>query len=273
MKNANFCETDESIGFATLSLLGQSGCSLQFKGITIYIDPFLSNSVQELDSPDLVRLVPIPFLPESVIDADWVLITHDHIDHCDPLSLPKIAQASPQAKFIAPSSVISILLGWGIAPNRLFHAREQGHILIEGIELFAIPSAHPKITRDSEGKLASVGYLVRAFGENIYIAGDTCVDDEIIKTLHLHGPIHTALLPVNEHNYFREKRGILGNMSIREAFLFADVINTKQVIPVHWDMFEANGAYIEEILLIYNKTRPSFQLQIAQDSLVLFHES
>src|SRR3546814_20389114 len=80
-------------------LLGQSGCRLGFPGCTIYVDPYLSNSVQELDAPDLARLTPIPLQPGQVDDADWVLITHDHIDHCDPHTLPALAEASPTASF------------------------------------------------------------------------------------------------------------------------------------------------------------------------------
>src|SRR3546814_13400409 len=62
-----------------VQLLGQSGCRLGFQGGTVYLDPYLSNSVQELDAPDLARLLPIPCRPEQITDADWVLITHEHI--------------------------------------------------------------------------------------------------------------------------------------------------------------------------------------------------
>ncbi len=77
-----------------IRLLGQSGCRLNCLGIVVYVDPYLSNSVQELDAPDLKRLVPVPVRPEDIKDADWVLITHDHIDHCDPRLLSRITSSS-----------------------------------------------------------------------------------------------------------------------------------------------------------------------------------
>ena len=92
-----------------VQMLGQSGCRLAFPDTTVYIDPYLSNSVQELEAPDLARLVPIPYPPELVTDADWVFITHEHIDHCDPHTLPKLAKASPQARFVGPLSVVARL--------------------------------------------------------------------------------------------------------------------------------------------------------------------
>ena len=57
---------------------------LKLNGLNILIDPYLSNSVEELDSPDLIRQIKIPYYPEELTNIDWVLITHDHIDHCDP---------------------------------------------------------------------------------------------------------------------------------------------------------------------------------------------
>ena len=93
----------------SLQLLGQSGCRIEYDGVVIYMDPYLSNSVQELDASDLERLIPVPMLPESVTDADWVIITHEHIDHCDPHTLPTIAEASPDCRFIGPPPVLNRL--------------------------------------------------------------------------------------------------------------------------------------------------------------------
>src|SRR3546814_2550991 len=108
-----------------VQLLGQSGCRLGFQGGTVYLDPYLSNSVQELDAPDLARLLPIPCRPEQITDADWVLITHEHIDHCDPHTLPQLAAASPTARFMGPAPVLQLLAQGGLPGDRLHLATEQ----------------------------------------------------------------------------------------------------------------------------------------------------
>ena len=66
---------------ARVEYLGQSGVRIDTFDTTILIDPYLSHSVELLDSPDLVRQVPIPYDPSSLSSVDWVLITHDHMDH------------------------------------------------------------------------------------------------------------------------------------------------------------------------------------------------
>lgn len=243
-----------------VQMLGQSGCRLALPGATVYLDPYLSNSVQELDAPDLARQVPIPYPPETVADADWVLITHEHIDHCDPHTLPKLAKASPQARFVGPSAVVAKLREWGIADDRIVLARENWFDLAPGLRLLAVPAAHPEIERDTQDNPACVGYLLDSIGQRLYLAGDTMARQEIIDVLNAHGPIHTAFLPVNEHNFFRGRRGIVGNMSVREAFQFAQEIGVKQVVAVHWDMFAINAVDPDEIRLVHQRMAPRFSL-------------
>ncbi|MCB5190867.1 glycosyltransferase [Methylobacillus arboreus] len=253
-----------------VQMLGQSGCRLEFPGCTVYVDPYLSNSVQELDGPDLDRLLPIPMQPEDVQDADWVLITHEHIDHCDPHTLPKLAVASPQARFIGPLPVLKLLAEWGIAANRLLVAKESWqHLKQEGLRIHAIPAAHPELLRDAEDNLAFVGYVLEYGGQRLYLAGDTMANQEIINALADFAPLHTAFLPVNEHNFFRGRRGIIGNMSIREAFQFAQEIGVRQVVAVHWDMFAINSVDPDEIRLVHQKLKLGFDLLLQPSSINL----
>ncbi len=244
----------------SLQMLGQSGCRLGFNGTTIYLDPYLSNSVQILDAPDLERKLPVPIAPEKVTDADFVLITHEHLDHCDPHTLPLLAKSSPQARMIGPVSVLTKLRAWGIETSRLVHATETWLDMSPHIRVKAIPAAHPNIVRDKSGNLFAVGYLIDFGGQKVYLAGDTSTRQEIIDTLIAEGPVHTAFLPVNEHNYFRGRRGIIGNMSVREAFQFAEEISVRQVVPIHWDMFASNDVDPDEIRLIHQRTNPDFTL-------------
>ena len=92
------------------------------------------------------------------------------------------------------------------------------------------------------------------------MAGDTSVCDELLEALKDVGSIDTALLPVNEDNFFRRRRGIVGNMTIREAFGLAAEVGMKNVVPVHWDMFAANSVSPEEIKAVYRASTWPFNL-------------
>jgi L-ascorbate metabolism protein UlaG (beta-lactamase superfamily)/glycosyltransferase involved in cell wall biosynthesis len=243
-------------------MLGQSGCRLDFNNIILYVDPYLSNSAEELVDSNLKRKIPVPIQPETIIDADWVIISHDHIDHCDAYTIKKITDASPQAKIIGTVPVIKKLVQYGINNEKILLALEDWFNLGDDLKICAIPAAHPNIQRDENGNLECIGYLIDYCRRKIYIAGDTSAHREIVDILLSKGPIHTAILPVNEHNYYRNRQGIIGNMSVREAFAFASEIGVKQVIPVHWDMFTVNDVDIDEIRLIYKHLNPGFSLLI-----------
>ena len=234
------------------------------------ISTYPSNSVQELNSEYLERLLPIPIVPDSVTDAAWVLITHDHIDRCDPHTLPKIAKASPKAQFIGPSSVLDNLEKWGVDASRLHQARVDEWLPLGiGLRVIAIPAAHPEFALDSQGRDLFVGYLLEHGKKTIYHAGDTSLKQEIIDNIKQHGSVHVAFLPVNEQNFFRQQRGIIGNMIVREAFGFAEEIGAKEVIPVHWDMFAVNWATPKEIRAVYRRHQPKFDLMLCPTSINL----
>lgn len=58
--------------------LGCNGFILKGReGTTLYIDPYLGTG----DPPRTIRMIPVPFDPEDVEEADAVLATHEHTDH------------------------------------------------------------------------------------------------------------------------------------------------------------------------------------------------
>ncbi len=226
----------------------------------ILIDPYLSNSVEILDSQDLVRKVPIPYKPEDLKNINWILLTHEHIDHCDPHTIPLLAKGNPNAKFIGPEPVRNILRKWNIHPSNIVRLIDKEIKLGDDINILPVPSSHPKLLLSSDGYPSTVGWIIDNKKTRIYIAGDTNVTEKLISFLKSTPQIDIAILPVNEDNFFRRRRGIIGNMSIREAFGLTDELNIKKLFPVHWDMFEINSALPQEIDIIYNSYQWKFKL-------------
>lgn len=249
--------------------LGQTGFKFNFNGLIIYIDPYLSNYVEEVEGEQAKRLKSIAVKPENISDAEWVFITHSHIDHCDPKTLIPLSKASPQCKFVGPYEVCLRLKEFGIEEDRIEVACEGWVQISPELKIIAVPAAHPEIKRDAENNLSCVGFVFQCNGKNIYHSGDTVVDAEIINALKKNGEVGVAFLSVNEKNFYRDKLGIIGNMSVRDAFGFACDIGAGIVVPMHWDMFELNRVYPEEIELLYNKINPDFELILDADLIEL----
>lgn len=241
--------------------LGQSGFRLEAGGVVVYVDPYLSDSVAEREGAHLRRQSPIPILPARVTDAQVVCITHAHLDHCDDATLVPLALASPGCRFICPAEVAQLLTSaFGIAPARVVVAREAWMELGPLVRVRAIPAAHPRIERDAAGNARCVGYLFDFGGRKVYHSGDCSVDPEQVAVLKSLLPIEVALLPVNERNFYREQQGIVGNMSVREAFGLAAELGVRTLVPMHYDMFAPNAVYPDEIRTVYERERPPFAL-------------
>jgi len=242
--------------------LGQSGFRLAFGKTIVYIDPYLSDRVRELEGEAMRRLTPVACAPEAIDDARYILISHMHLDHCDLATLLPISKASAHGTFICPNEVAQHLLQNGIPLEKIVVAGESWITLADDLTVLPVPAAHPKVERDPQGFFRCVGYVIEYCGRRIYHAGDTAPDDQLTRRLLELRPIESAFLPVNERNYYREKRGIVGNMSVREAFQLATDLGLKVVVPMHWDMFAPNSVYPEEIELMYRLIQPPFKLDL-----------
>ncbi|MFB6164681.1 MAG: MBL fold metallo-hydrolase [Haloarculaceae archaeon] len=78
-------------------------------GTTVFVDPYLGTG----DPPRTVRMIPVPFAPDDVKEADAVLATHEHSDHVDgPSQAPILAGTG--ADFVGPDDSLAVAAeaGW-----------------------------------------------------------------------------------------------------------------------------------------------------------------
>ena len=242
--------------------LGQSGYRFGFGDCVVYVDPYLSDSVERLEGEDHRRLTPAPAAPGAVTDARVCCITHIHQDHADPDTLMPLAQASAHCRFVCPNEVAKALWAWGIDRDRVVIADREPMQLSDALAVTPVPAAHEDLDVDEEGRCRYLGYVFEWRGRRFYHAGDTSPHEHLLAVLRGLGPIDVAFLPVNERSFFRKRRGIIGNMSVREAFAMAAEIGVRTLVPMHWDMFAPNSVFREEIELVYGRLNPPFALSI-----------
>ena len=73
--------------------LGQSGYVLNFKEMTIYIDPYLTDYIENplgLNEKKMYRSYPSPIDPKSILNCNAIICTHSHVDHMDPWTINNI---------------------------------------------------------------------------------------------------------------------------------------------------------------------------------------
>jgi len=250
----------------SIQLLGQAGVRFSTVEGSILVDPYLTDSVAERYGDNLRRQVPSPVTFEELSDTRVILITHAHLDHCDPASILGILDHAPEARLIAPFAARKVLAAAGMAPPRMETALESWMPLFGEARAHCVPAAHPYPDREMNGEWVSVGYVIEMAGHRYYHSGDTSPADVIVEAVRALVP-SVGFLPVNERNFYRERAGIIGNMSVREAFMFADEIGLRTLVPVHWDLFGPNSTLPEEIELLHQRLAPRVDLTFEVDAI------
>jgi L-ascorbate 6-phosphate lactonase len=235
--------------------LGQAGFALRTATTTALIDPFLSTGH---DRDYLSALE-----PSGATGIDLVLCTHEHIDHFDAESAPAIAAASPGAVFVVPTPIVDMVTESGIAADRVIGMQPGDPIELAGLSIRAVPAMHGVTMQDaygfgeslSGGLVRFLGFVVDAVGVRMYHAGDTIHYPGMEATLGAL-QVDVAMLPINGRDPVREARGIVGNLSEREAAWLARAIDAAVVIPMHYDLFTRNRGYPEWLVESVSRDHP-----------------
>jgi len=224
--------------------LGQSGFLLQWEGVHVLLDPYLSDSLTNkyatTDKPH-VRMTELVVDPASLHFCDIVTSSHNHTDHLDGATLrPLFERKSPAPPHFLVSEV-----------NRAFAAERAGvpaampvglndgqAVELCGIRFTGVMSAHEELQPQF------MGYVLQFGPWSLYHSGDTVLYDGLSTKLRPFG-VDVALLPINGRG---PERRVAGNLWGREAAWLAYSIGAKTVVPCHYEMFTFNTASPEEFV-------------------------
>jgi L-ascorbate 6-phosphate lactonase len=248
-------------GGVALSWLGQSGFILRTKTSTALIDPFLS--------PHHGREYESALAPRGASGIDVVFCTHEHVDHFDAESVPAIAEASPGAVFVVPTPIADMVTEAGVPSDRVVGLQPDDPVELAGLKIRAVPAMHGVTMEDaygfgeqlSGGLIRFLGYVVDAGSVRLYHAGDTIHYpgmESVLRDLS----VEIAMLPINGRDGKREARGIVGNLSEREAAWLANSIGADIIIPMHYDLFARNRGYPEWLLQSVYRDHPGVHVLV-----------
>lgn len=238
-----------------LSWLGQAGFILRAGEATALLDPFLGSHDGRLYESGLA--------PARAEGIDLVLCTHEHVDHFDADSAPAIAKASPGAVFVVPTPIVDMVTEAGVPADRVVGLQPGETAELAAFTVRAVPAMHGVTMEDaygfgeslSGGLVRFLGYVVDAGDVRLYHAGDT-IHFEGMETMLRELAIDVAMLPINGRDPEREARGIVGNLSEREAAWLAREIEAGVAIPMHYDMFARNHGYPAHLVESVERDHP-----------------
>lgn len=200
--------------------LTQAGLLFENDKIKILVDPYLSDSVGELDEKKR-RRIPID---ESFFDVkpDVILITHDHLDHLDPSTLDRYLKNDAGITVLAGEGAFRKLCSFGCGNNYVLLAPHSVWS-DKGVTFYSVHAEHSDRT--------AVGFIIDDGKETFYVSGDTLYNYDVIDDVLDLAPdgVDFAFLPIN---------GVGNNMNARDAADFAYEIGAKSAIPLHYGLFD-----------------------------------
>ncbi len=237
---------------AELAWLGQAGFLMRAGGRVVLIDPYLSDHLAWKYHGSLfphARMMAAPVGAEDLPRVDLVICTHRHGDHMDPGTLPALAQAHPECRFVVPAAEAAFAEGIGLPAGRLILA-ETGLRLqpLSDLDLVLdpLPAAHERFERDRDGRHHFLGYVLSVHGLRLYHSGDCVPYEGLAEAVRALAP-GLALLPVNGRDAARAASRIPGNFTLGEAIRLCDAVGIPVLIPHHFGLFAFNTADPAEI--------------------------
>lgn len=204
-----------------ITWLGQAGLLFEACGKTIIVDPYLSNSCFKLN-PKSNRRVPVDerFLK---LKPDYIIITHNHLDHLDPETL---------VHYLGEDTTVTVLAPY----NAWTEARKNGgtnnYVMFNPGTEWSDGEVNFRAVKAEHSDLTAIGVMITAEGKTYYASGDTLYNHDIIDGVKATGlDIYAAFIPVN---------GVGNNMNMQDGARFAREIGAKKVIPVHIGLFDAH---------------------------------
>jgi len=211
--------------------LGHAAFFIRLNGKNILLDPVF-------DKPSFVRtLIDVPSPVEKIKQVDYVLLSHDHRDHCDEESIKQIAQKFPNAKFFGGLRMDELLKNW--IPNETQTAGwfQQFNLPDETVKIYFLPVRHwcRRGLFDTNERLWG-GYVIQSGNKTIYFSGDSGYGSHYKEAGELFPEIDYFLIGIGAYKprWFMEPNHNSPDDAV-QAFTDA---KAKFLIPMHFGRFD-----------------------------------
>ncbi len=222
---------------ASVTWLGHASFEVNLSGSVIYLDPWFDQKPRQMNRliPSFVKNV------DEIKKVDYIFISHEHFDHCDPYDVTRMAERS-FASVIGPGESLALLPD--VPPRRKMHVKQGDSFVLHNLSIEVTPARHPQ-------SINAVGYVIEKEDKSIYFAGDTYEFPEM-NTID----VDVALIPI----------GGTFTMDVYGAVNAVKRIRANFIVPMHFNTFDKIKVDMREFEnLIKTRTKSAVKtLEIGQ---------
>jgi L-ascorbate metabolism protein UlaG (beta-lactamase superfamily) len=197
---------------------GHASATVETGPSRVAVDPVLSDR--------LIHLVRFATTPAAeATDADLVLISHLHHDHCH---LPSLARFGTDVPILVPRGGESLLARLG--PERLVPVAPGDVVERAGVRVEVLPATHDGRRHQlSRARPPALGFRIENEAGAWWFPGDTELRDDMASI----DPVDLALVPIGGWGPTLAD----GHMHPEHAAEAVGRVGARWAVPVHWGTF------------------------------------
>lgn len=223
--------------------LGHASFFIRIAGISLLIDPVL------FDVSLIKRKSPLPVAPEQLKNIDYILISHDHRDHCDKKSLELLAKNNPDAIYLTGLHVDSVIRK--ITNSNMIQAAGwyQQYLTPAALKIIYIPTRHwgRRYLTDTNKRLWG-GFVIQAAGQTIYFGGDSGYGSHFADIAKIFPSVDYAMIGIGAYKpeFFMGQ----SHLSPADGLKAFQDTQAKHLIPMHYGTFDLSDEPLSDPIRI-----------------------
>lgn len=211
---------------------GHSSYLIGYNGYRVLVDPVLFGTSSPVSFIGKPFPVSAPFVPSDIPSVDLLVLTHDHYDHLDYVTLTQLRKQF--RRVVCPLGVGSHLAQWGFDAAIITELDWNEALAVNNeIVLTAVPARHFSGRVFARNKTLWNAYVLAWGPYKIFVGGDSGYDTQFKLTGDNHGPFDIAFLECGQYGvdwpYI--------HLFPEETAKAAQDLGARQLFPVHWAKF------------------------------------
>ncbi|SFC91293.1 L-ascorbate metabolism protein UlaG, beta-lactamase superfamily [Bacillus sp. OV322] len=212
---------------------GHSAFYLEMEGKRLLFDPMFGSRPSPVSWAGTKRYTrSFPVQPDDFVELDAIIISHDHYDHLDYLSIRQLKDKTP--RLIVPMGVRQHLIKWGVPSEKITEHNWWDELKLDGLTLACTPARHFSgrglFNRDST---LWCSWVIAGRETKVFYSGDSGYGPHFKEIGEKYGPFHLTLLECGQYD---ERWSAIHMMPEQTVQAHLD-LGGNLLIPVHWGAF------------------------------------
>lgn len=241
--------------------LGHASFYIRIAGISLLIDPVYHKL------PFIKEFVETPNPLPKIRTLDYLLISHDHRDHCDMKTVQQVGKLFPNVQVITGLKLDQLLKSWLPHHPIITSGWYQRAVDLPGLKIDYLPTRHwcRRFLTDTNKRLWGA-FMIELFGRRIYFGGDSGFGSHYKKLSELYTEIDIAILGIGAYSprWFMNA----SHMAPEEAVVAFQNTGAKLLMPMHYGKYDLSDEPPGEPRALITSEMDSAGLQ---DKLLLPH--